>query len=353
MGPKYQWPVYVLVSNVKVMHSGGNPAKSARRGAGFISPAKPVGNNGTRAGQINRMPIWIGPSTFPQRHSTPGLGYRVPLLNGEAGTAQTINVMRKLVDNALADSAFVAKASAIVRAAQPFDDMGEAKAIYDWVRRNIRFTKDPVSKEKLYPPQELLKIRSGDCDDLAMLTGAIAGAVGYPGRFVTIAANAESPNEFTHVFTEIEVPQGSGNWVAIDPARIDSAFGLEPPMYFRKRAWDIFSDHYVDLAGNRRRMPKFLSGYVGLGQGDGIDWTPIVSQSIAEIPSITAAVSGRGSATSPYGSYTTPYTPGYGIPPAGYTAPGYGAAPTTGLSLSPTTLMLIVGAALIFMVARK
>lgn len=334
---------------------GCNPAKSARRGAGFILDWTPARNNGTVPGIRMPVPIWIGPQSFPaHRYSTPGLGYRAPLANGDQGTAQTISVMRRLAEGALRDSNFVRKVSDIVRPVAAFDDVGEVKQIYDWVRRNIRFTKDPVTVEKLYPPQELLKIRSGDCDDLALLTAAMAMTIGYPARWITISTNAESPNEFTHIWTEVEAPPGSGNWVAMDTARLDSNFGLEPAMYFRKRAWDVASDHYVDLAGNKRRMPKFLSGYNGLGQ-DGIDWTPIVSQSISEIPAITAAVAGRGSATSPYASYATPYTPGYGIPAAGYTAPGaypYGAT-SAGISLSPGTLMLLAGAFLIFMLARK
>lgn len=305
-----------------------------------------------RAGHsFENMPIWIGPQTFPQqRHSTPGLGYRQPLANGDAGTAQTIEVMRRLVHDAQRDAAFVRKANDIVRPVAAFDDLGEVKQIYDWVRRNIRFTKDPISVEKLYPPQELLKIRSGDCDDLATLTLALAAANGYRGRFITLAANAESPNEFTHVYGEIEAPPGSNNWIAMDTARLDSSFGSEPPMYFRKRAWDIDSDQYVDLAGNKRRMPKFLSGYYGLGQ-DNIDWTPIVSQTIAETPAIIAATSGKGTATSPYATYAG--QPSYGFPPAGYTAPYGVSTASSGIALSPTTLMLLVGGVLIFMLARK
>jgi transglutaminase-like putative cysteine protease len=98
-------------------------------------------------------------------------GYRVPLLNGQQGTKQTIQLMRQLIDQALADQSFVRQASDSVRNVRPYGDFAEAEALYNWVKRNIRFTKDPVTKEKLYPPQELLKIRAGDCDDISMLLG--------------------------------------------------------------------------------------------------------------------------------------------------------------------------------------
>jgi hypothetical protein len=48
-------------------------------------------------------PIAFGNSQ--PRSSTQGYAYRVPLLNGEPGPAQTIALMRKLVDEALAESA--------------------------------------------------------------------------------------------------------------------------------------------------------------------------------------------------------------------------------------------------------
>lgn len=290
------------------------------------------------------MPIWIGPA-HNAPHPSSLLGFRQPLMNGEAGTAQTIQVMRKLVDNALNDSTFVRKAVDIVRPVAAFNEEAEVQAIFNWVRANIRFVKDPYTKEKLIPPQELLKIRSADCDCQSMLTAALAMAVGYAARWITLSTQAQSPDEFTHIFTEVEVPSGSNVWVPIDTARADSVFGVEPPMYYRKRAWDVASDRYVDLQGNMRRV-KFLSGYVGMGQDGGVDWTPIVSQSIAETPAIIAAVSGRGSATSPYGSYATPYTPGYGIPQAGYVAPGtYGAvqSPFGSASFSGMMPILMVG----------
>jgi hypothetical protein len=271
--------------------------------------------------------------------------------------------MRRLVDQALNDETFVRKIIDIVRAAPAFDDLAEARAIYDWFKRNIRFTRDPVTKEKLYPPAELLKIRAGDCDDISLGIGASLLAVGIPARWSTISTAAEAPAEFTHVFVEAEIPPRSGNWIALDAARLDAEFGVEPPTYFRKRVWDIASDHYEDLQGNVRRRPRFLSGYVGLGRGLGqddgsINWGSILQQTVAETPALITAASGRpGSASSPYGSVSVasnPYAyPTYGIPAAGYTATGYPLTTTAGLSMSPITLMLIAGGILLVMMAKR
>lgn len=305
------------------------------------------------------MPIWIGPQSSQSRVSTPGLGYRAPLADGEKGTAQTIALMRHLVNDALNDSTFVNKAIEIVRSVPAFDELGEVHALYDWVKRNIRYTKDPVTKEKLYPPRELLKIRAGDCDDISMLLAAFLLAIGTPARWITVSVNFDNPQEFSHIYPEAEVPTGSSQWIALDAARLDSEFGKEPAFYFRKRAWSVADDSYEDLAGNRRKLPKFLSGYVGLGQDDGIDWTPIVQQSIQEVPQIMAVATGQPTAVkspygtsstgNPYASFATPYTPGYGIPPAGYTVPA-----TTGISLTGSSMLpiLLLGGVALLMLMK-
>jgi len=273
-------------------------------------------------------PIFMGsPFQSQPRTSMPGAAYRAPLLNGEPGTAQTIALMRKLVDEALSDASFIRQATDIVRSVRAFDEIGEAQALYNWVHRYIRFTKDPLTKEKLYPPQELLKIRAGDCDDIAMLLGAFLLAVGYPARLVTVSANPDSPQEFSHVYVEGEVPAGSGNWIPMDVARIDSQFGTEPPVYFRKKAWSLVDDTSQDLNGGRLRGS--LSGYIGMGDG-AIDYNTLLQQGLTEIPAIISTAGGGSSSfatpqgtaqtapPNPYASFMTPYTPGYGVPGGGY-----------------------------------
>jgi Transglutaminase-like superfamily len=293
------------------------------------------------------------------RSSTPGAAapaYRTPLLNGEPGTAQTIRLMRQLIDHALADAQFVRLAIDIVRSVSAYDDLGEAEALYNWVKRNIRFTKDPVTKEKLYPPEELLKIKAGDCDDIAMLLGALLIAVGYPARLVTVSANPENPQEFSHVYVEGEVPPGSGNWIAMDAARLDSQFGIEPPTYFRKRAWSLTDDSYQDLSAGRLRGS--LAGYTRPQLGDGVDYNTLLQMGLTEIPAIISTAGGGSSSVStpqgsvqtapanPWGSFLTPYSPGYGVPPAGYGAPYGGSIQTNSI------LPWLIGAGLLLLAFR-
>lgn len=297
---------------------------------------------------------------------------RTPLLSGEAGTAQTVAVMRRLVDQAQADPTFVRFVVDLVRAVPAYDDLGETRQLYEWVRQNIRYTKDPVSKEKLYPPQELLKIRAGDCDDLAMLLGAMGLTLGYPARLITISADPENPQEFSHVYLELEVPPGSGQWIPLDAARPGAQYGVEPPFYFRKKAWSLLDSSSQDLSGcqcggrcgcgepARGGPPGALAGYrrfPNLSQGGSVDWGQIIEQSVQEIPqmmaigqgSSTQVSSGAGVvATGPYASFATPYTPGAGIPPA-----GYGSVLAAPVSVFGSLLPWLAIGALAFMLAGK
>ena len=248
----------------------------------------------------------------PSRFSS-DFSYRTPLLSGESGTAQTVALMRNLIDDATTDPEFVRFAVDMVRGVPAYHDMAEAQAVYDWVKQNIRFTKDPISKEKLYPPRELLKIRAGDCDDISMLIAALLFALGYPARLVTIAADPNQPEEFSHVYVEAEVPPGSNVWIAVDAARSDSQFGVEPPNYFRKRAWSLMEDSFQDLSG----MKNFVhANTVGRRRGH-----HALISGLGSYGSVGATFSDgveKAVNLNPYGSFRTSLTPGYGVPRAGY-----------------------------------
>jgi len=322
--------------------------------------------------------------------------YRAPLMSGDAGVEQTIHAMRGLVDEALRDPAINRLARDIVRGVPAFDDYAEANALYSWVRQNIRFTKDPVNKETLYPPAELLQIRAGDCDDISMLLATLLMSVGYAARLMTVAANGD---EFSHVYVEGQI---NGQWVPMDPARSDSQFGVAPPAFTRARWWSLADNSFGELSGTRARHAQAhiggLGDYLryrshvsgtdhmgsygrvrtvaGLGTlGDcapGDVWTGSVcitpaaeapasgdttSSTIATIAqggaSLIRAAAGQPaspfdfSASGPWQSFQTQYSP-YGVP-AGYTTPPPAGQVTGALALSPMGWALLgLGAFFIF-----
>ena len=266
--------------------------------------------------------------------------YRQPLLSGDPGTEQTIALMRRLIDEALRDSSIIRLAKDIVSGVAAFDEMGEAGAVYHWVLNNIRFTKDPVNKEALYPPAELLKIRAGDCDDISMLMATLLMALGYPARLITVSANPGDPSQFSHVYVEGQV---GGAWIPLDAARPDSVFGEAPPMYYRKRAWSLVDDSFQDLSG-LGNYPRFNS-LRGLGDDPNAPNPQDTSVLVATVAQgASEIIQAARQPVNPWGSFATPYTPG--AVSAGYSAPGTSVSVGTNAGIGT---WLLIGLAVYFL----
>jgi hypothetical protein len=171
---------------------------------------------------------------------------RIP--EGDAGTAATIAAMRSLIDEGKKDPVVYELARSILRKARvaAFDLAGEARAIYEAVRRNLRFTRDIRGKETLHSARELVRLRMGDCDDYTILMCALLESVGLRTHIVTVANDDRDPQTFTHVFPEVFV---NGRWVAVDAARKKPAFGKAPRQSFRTRWWDTGSPEFADVGG--------------------------------------------------------------------------------------------------------
>jgi transglutaminase superfamily protein len=180
---------------------------------------------------------------------------RMSMPNGDRGTEFTIARIRELIHAGMTDQLINRQAMAIVHAAgvQPFDFVGEIRAIFDWVRRNVRFFKDIDGVETLRTAREVLTIRGGDCDDITVLLSSLLLTIGHGVRLVTISSDADAPGVFSHIYCEVEI---GGQWVPLDAARRDPAFGKGPRQYFRKRIWSLTDNNYRDVSG--------LGGYFSL-----------------------------------------------------------------------------------------
>lgn len=270
-------------------------------------------------------PIFIGPqSSSPPRYLAGMPLFAAPLLNGDAGVSQTVAKMRELIDQALRDPQIKALANSIVQNVPPHDDMAEATAIYQWVLSNIRFTKDPINKETLFPPSELLQSRAGDCDDFTMLIATLLMAIGINARAITVSAPSEDPSQFSHIYPEAQI---DGAWVPLDAARPDATFGSAPPMYYRMRAWSLSDSSYQDLNG-LGAYPRFRS----LGSYGRVTMGASASQIVGTVATDFANV---------WKSFHTAYTPNG--PAAGNVAP----PPASSSSALPILLLVGLGAFLL------
>lgn len=87
----------------------------------------------------------------------------------------------------------------------------EAAALTNWVRGNIRYTRDIRDVETIQTPDVTLENRAGDCDDQSTLLATLLEAVGFQTRFRAIKLEHGGP--FVHVLAEAEI---HGQWLPLE-----------------------------------------------------------------------------------------------------------------------------------------
>lgn len=178
--------------------------------------------------------------------------------DGDRGTAQTVAQMCRLIDEGSKDPRVNRTAIQILKSAgiAPFDFRGETRAIFNWQARHIRFLRNIAGKQVLRSAIETIDVGAGSCADQTILQGALLKTVGQAVRIVTIAANPEDPEEFTHVYAEAQDEQG--NWIALDTARKGPVYARPPRRFYRKVAWECDTGEGTDvyLGFNPARLPR-------------------------------------------------------------------------------------------------
>ncbi|TYP92075.1 Transglutaminase-like superfamily protein [Fodinibius salinus] len=108
-----------------------------------------------------------------------------------------------------------------------------ASAVYDWMKQNIAYIRDPDDIEWLQTPLVTLKNGYGDCDDLSVLAGALLSSIGVPTQFKVVKADRRKPNSYSHVYLEYKV---NGSWQPFDPTlHTKAGDGLNDSQIFDSR----------------------------------------------------------------------------------------------------------------------
>lgn len=143
---------------------------------------------------------------------------RIP--DGKSGIVATLRKMAITARTSIRGS-FITTLSRKIVVEQPIEDkFAEAKAILDWVIKNVRYVRDPVEVELLMTPERTVSIGSGDCDDLSILIAALCESVGIPARFVAVQTREDG--NYSHVYPEAWI---DGEWIALDRASISPKIG--------------------------------------------------------------------------------------------------------------------------------
>ena len=234
--------------------------------------AKPVGSCRckTAMGFAGDMKSRSGcEQAFPtQRHtSAPFTPPKISLGHipaGWRGTQKTVEHIQALIRAGAKDFYVRQKAIDILleKQVKPKDYLAEIKALFEWVQQHIRYTKDTFQVEVLHSAKRMLELRAGDCDDMAILLGAMLEAIGHPVRLALSGPNPLRQDLFTHIYLEVF---HKGRWIPLD-ATMPYPMGWAPRTMVKKiiaierRSNMMAEDMELQGIGGVGAVPDWLKG---------------------------------------------------------------------------------------------
>lgn len=279
-------------------------------------------------------------------------------------TAATVDRMRVGIETGAADPVVQ---QAVIQAARGVgdwtrDQRGVCLGVWEWVRRHVNFVEDESQLtgalnlhgelELLIYPGVLLRMAqpAGDCDDFVMLAGAMLTSAGIPVEVVTVKADGQDPNRWSHVCLQAHTNDG--------PVMLDCSHGRHlgwvAPRYYEIKGWGVIpaqgqalhargaNMHGLSALPNGygvqqlRRRRQVQTGGVRDAQGMGdIDWNSIIAEGIKggvaitnqlRTPQVTYTPTAAqlAAAANPATNYLPTWlggTPAYGSPSAGISTP--------------------------------
>jgi transglutaminase-like putative cysteine protease len=137
------------------------------------------------------------------------------IAGGIPGIRQTLKIMRGLALEGSRSPMVRQLVQQLTAELLQKDWLAEIAAIHRFVRDRIRYVRDIEDVETVQSAEATLKLKSGDCDDKAVLMAAMLKSIGHPSRFVAVGFK---PGKLTHVYVEARVRRnGAGShWVPLE-----------------------------------------------------------------------------------------------------------------------------------------
>lgn len=154
-----------------------------------------------------------------------------------------IDIILDAVDDGKRDPVIRQLVGQILQGIDEKDYEGELTAIFNWVRKNIRYTRDPHNVELFQRAKRIVEMGIADCDCLSILIGSMIQSVGYPLRLRVIGVSSTEPE---HIYPlagipPTESPVANLQWVAMD-ASIAQPIGWQMPFEELKFVQDYEDD---------------------------------------------------------------------------------------------------------------
>ena len=184
----------------------------------------------------------LGTPVKPLDSGTPKV-MNLPALDGYSDPKK-LDVISRIAEQAGRDPQLATVAVNILRQYRvpSRDYRGQAAALLKWVQQNIYYVNEP--DERLQDPFYTLKVKYGDCDDLAILVYALARSIRLPARLVISGTtrsgkkvrycqgdrNFDRTVDWSHIYLMIgDRPYGDPQWSYAEPT-------LNVPL-----GWDVVS----------------------------------------------------------------------------------------------------------------
>src|SRR5260221_3118787 len=135
--------------------------------------------------------------------------YTIP--TGAPGTRATLKMMSRLVRDYRTHGSIRSTAQDLVEGLPSKAFRDEVRALFNFVRDDVRYLGDVNEVETLQAPDVTLASRQGDCDDKATLLASLLQSIGLPTQFVAVGMS--EPGVFEHVYVRTLVGR---EWIALD-----------------------------------------------------------------------------------------------------------------------------------------
>lgn len=159
---------------------------------------------------------------------------RIP--HGEAGTRATLKIMKQVVLGPWGhrNPEVVELARQVVSHVSPGaekDYRAMVQAIFEFMRTNMNYRLDPAGLEYVPTPwYSLLVSGEDDCDGFSVSAVALGMALGLKGGFRTVKGDGDRPDQWSHVYAVIGIPErGKIVWLTVDGTQKEAFVGWDPP----------------------------------------------------------------------------------------------------------------------------
>jgi hypothetical protein len=221
--------------------------------------------------------------------------------DSDISTADTIQKMIQIAKDNASHPFVIAQAHEIATLGNDSVD-GVLELLYEFVKGKITFRNDedllgeylglPPDKELLLTPHFILSSDNvyGDCDDFSTLLATLIIASGIPVNvyFVTICADYNEPNRWSHVY--VAVDKGDGIIIYMDASH-GPYVGWETTKILKKKLWPVSSigrnnmvlNAVRGISGNGDWAGETSSPAIDYGvpdAGSNIDWSSIINTSV-------------------------------------------------------------------------